>query len=140
MSERFNWCFTLLEVPVIVSIAFVGGRIFPPLPPPPAQPLAIITTMRRTANTDKRVATARCSENSFNEINISSSIRRSGKPIRKADSIGVSGNSGQGTTSTFEVLLTVTVKAKSEDPLGGTDAGETEQVEAPTILRARGAG
>jgi hypothetical protein len=128
VSERLSAWFRVPEEPVIVSVAFVGGK--PTLPPtlplllPPPHPLRAARHVKRTAKIGIRGRLKGLAAKLPLSISRIQVARAAKTYTQGANGHGVAGD---GTIAALEVLLTVTVK----EALDGTDVGEIEQVDEP---------
>ena len=122
-----------LAVPVIVSVAFVGGLLPPPQPLKPddaaniANPISAPTQMMRLL-----AKSLRATSNGTNRQSSTSAPNATGKP-------GMPGKRTNGMPAALEVFDTLTRKAEPLVPLSASVAGDTEQVAdigAPVQVRA----
>jgi len=127
VSDKFSVRATLPEVPVSVIVAVVGGRTVVPGPPQPQKCRKLkSSTVRPAMSTCRRRPSATTSPAS---INVIPNPSKSADTNRKVGHHGVLGGSIGGRVITLEVLLTVTVNADEDDPLDGTKAGDTAQID-----------
>lgn len=122
--------FAPLEVPVMVTVAFVGGRTVGLVLPAP-QPLAYRKLKSNTARTGgiRRFRRRPCANIRSTRIKTIPNVSRSGEIKRAASHGGWLSGSTCGSVIALEVLLIVTVNAYEDDPLGGTNGGDTTQVD-----------
>lgn len=123
-----------LDVPVIVSVAFVGGAEPPPHPPTSTH----VATQAHisAAGTAMRIARLFAAFVCSNKINISPAS--ASVPNANGDRC-IPGTSPNGMTMTLEVFDTLTTNAAPLAPLTPTEEGDTEQVDdigCPVQLRA----
>ena|SRR5215472_14424557 len=119
---------TPLDVPVIVSVAFVGGAA------PPPQPLKAndATKTAKPTSAATRTMRLRATRNGASRQSSTSAPNATGKP-------GMPGTRTNGMPNALEVFDTLTTKAELLVPLTATVAGDTEQVAdigAPAQVRA----
>jgi len=123
------------DVPIIVSVAFVGGAA----PPPPHPLTSNHVAMNIAKPTVATTRTGRLCDRLIRRINFDASSKSGASAATATGNLGALGPLTNGISTALEVFDTVTMNADPVDPLTVTAAGDTEHVEdigAPVQARA----
>src|SRR5215469_16372035 len=124
---------TPLDVPVIVSVAFVGGAA------PPPQPLKANDATNTARPTSAATRMIRLLAKSLRANSNEAARQSSASALKEARKPGITGTRTNGMLKALEVLDTLTTKPAPLVPLTVRLAGDTEQVAdlgAPAQVRA----